>query len=128
MENELISNAPLDVSFWGLVLQADAVVKIVMLILLIASIWSWSIIIEKTKRFISLKRKAQIFEDVFWSGESLEELYNEEEENPQHPLAVVFVAGMYEWTRANKNNSLSNQNIQAGLQERIHQKIFLLIK
>ena len=40
MENELISNAPLDVSFWGLVLQADAVVKIVMLILLIASIWS----------------------------------------------------------------------------------------
>ena len=121
MENELISNAPLDVSFWGLVLQADAVVKIVMLILLIASIWSWSIIIEKTKRFLSLKRKAQIFEDAFWSGESLEELYKEEEKNPQHPLAVVFVAGMYEWTRANKNNSLSNQNIQAGLQERIHQ-------
>ena len=55
MENELISNAPLDVSFWGLVLQADAVVKIVMLILLIASIWSWSIIIDKTKRFLSLK-------------------------------------------------------------------------
>ena len=65
MENELISNAPLDVSFWGLVLQADAVVKIVMLILLIASIWSWSIIIEKTKRFLSLKRKAQTFEDAF---------------------------------------------------------------
>ena len=121
MENELISNAPLDVSFWGLVLQADAVVKIVMLILLIASIWSWSIIIEKTKRFLSLKRKAQTFEDAFWSGESLEELYKEEEKNPQHPLSVVFVAGMYEWTRANKNNSLSNQNIQAGLQERIHQ-------
>ena len=79
MENELISNAPLDVSFWGLVLQADAVVKIVMLILLIASIWSWSIIIEKTKRFLSLKRKAQIFEDAFWSGESLEELYKEEQ-------------------------------------------------
>ena len=121
MENELISNAPLDVSFWGLVLQADEVVTIVMLILLIASIWSWSIIIDKTKRFLSLKRKAQIFEDAFWSGESLEELYKEEEKNPQHPLAVVFVAGMYEWTRANKNNSLSNQNIQAGLQERIHQ-------
>ena len=121
MENELISNAPLDVSFWGLVLQADAVVKIVMLILLIASIWSWSIIIEKTKKFLSLKRKAQTFEDAFWTGESLEELYKEEEKDPQHPLAVVFVAGMYEWTRANKNNSLSNQNIQAGLQERIHQ-------
>ena len=121
MENELIANAPLDVSFWGLVLQADAVVKIVMLILLLASIWSWSIIIEKTRKFFSLKRKAQLFEDAFWSGESLEDLYKEEEKSPLHPLSVVFVAGMYEWTRASKNNSLSNQNIQAGLQERIHQ-------
>ena len=49
MESELISDLPMDVSFWGLVLQADTIVKIVMLILLIASIWSWSIIIEKTK-------------------------------------------------------------------------------
>ena len=51
MESELISDLPMDVSFWGLVLQADTIVKIVMLILLIASIWSWRIIIEKTKRF-----------------------------------------------------------------------------
>ena len=45
MDSEIISEMPLDVSFWGLVLQADTIVKIVMLILLIASIWSWSIII-----------------------------------------------------------------------------------
>jgi biopolymer transport protein TolQ len=121
MENELISNMPLDVSFWGLVLQADIVVKLVMLILLIASIWSWSIIIEKTKRFLSLKKQAHTFEEAFWSGDSLEDLYKEEEQDPQHPLSTVFVAGMYEWTRASKNNSLTNQNIQAGLQERIHQ-------
>ena len=121
MENELISDIPMDVSFWGLVLQADTVVKIVMVILLIASIWSWTIILEKTRKFFSLKKQAQIFEDAFWSGESLEDLYKEEKENPKHPLATVFVAGMYEWTRANKINSLSNEKIQAGLQERIHQ-------
>ena len=121
MENELISDIPMDVSFWGLVLQADTVVKIVMVILLIASIWSWTIILEKTRKFFSLKKQAQIFEDAFWSGESLEDLYKEEEENPKHPLATVFVAGMYEWTRASKINSLSNEKIQAGLQERIHQ-------
>jgi biopolymer transport protein TolQ len=121
MENELISDIPMDVSFWGLVLQADTVVKIVMFILLIASIWSWSIILEKTRKFFFLKKQAQIFEDAFWSGESLEDLYKEEKENPKHPLATVFVAGMYEWTRANKINSLSNEKIQAGLQERIHQ-------
>ena len=121
MENELISEIPMDVSFWGLVLQADTVVKIVMFILLIASIWSWSIILEKTRKFFFLKKQAQIFEDAFWSGESLEDLYKEEKENPKHPLATVFVAGMYEWTRASKINSLSNEKIQAGLQERIHQ-------
>tara|TARA_B110000858_G_scaffold142921_1_gene162293 strand:- start:690 stop:1409 length:720 start_codon:yes stop_codon:yes gene_type:complete len=121
MESELISDASMDVSFWGLVLQADTIVKIVMLILLIASIWSWSIIIEKTKRFFLLKKQAEAFENTFWSGESLEKLYKEEETNPQGPLATVFVAGMYEWTRASNSNSLSNEKIQAGLQERIHQ-------
>ena len=121
MESELISDLPMDVSFWGLVLQADTIVKIVMLILLIASIWSWSIIIEKTKRFFLLKKQANVFEETFWSGESLEKLYKEEEKSPQHPLATVFVAGMYEWTRASNSNSLSNEKIQAGLQERIHQ-------
>jgi biopolymer transport protein TolQ len=121
MDSELISEMPLDVSFWGLVLQADTIVKIVMLILLIASIWSWSIIIEKTKKFFILKKQAETFEEAFWSGESLEKLYKEEEENPKHPLTTVFVAGMYEWTRASDSNSLSNEKIQAGLQERIHQ-------
>ena len=121
MESELISDASMDVSFWGLVLQADSIVKLVMLILLIASIWSWSIIIEKTKRFFLLKKQAEAFENTFWSGESLEKLYKEEETNPQGPLATVFVAGMYEWTRASNSNSLSNEKIQAGLQERIHQ-------
>ena len=121
MESELISDVSMDVSFWGLVLQADTIVKIVMLILLIASIWSWSIIIEKTKRFFLLKKQAEAFENTFWSGESLEKLYKEEETNPKGPLATVFVAGMYEWTRASNSNSLSNEKIQAGLQERIHQ-------
>ena len=111
MESELISDVSMDVSFWGLVLQADTIVKIVMLILLIASIWSWSIIIEKTKRFFLLKKQAEAFENTFWSGESLEKLYKEEETNPQGPLATVF----------SNSNSLSNEKIQAGLQERIHQ-------
>ena len=78
MDSELISEMPLDVSFWGLVLQADTVVKIVMLILLIASIWSWSIIIEKTKKLFILKKQAETFEEAFWSGESLEKLYKED--------------------------------------------------
>ena len=121
MESEIIIDTALDVSFWGLVLQADFVVKIVMLILLIASVWSWAIIIEKSRKFINLRKQANSFEAAFWSGDSLEELYEKQADSPEHPLASVFVAGMYEWTRASDKNSLSNEKIQAGLQDRIHQ-------
>ena len=78
MDTEIITDAALDVSFWGLIIEADFVVKIVMIILLIASIWSWAIIFDKSRKFIRLKKQANIFESAFWSGDSLEELYEKQ--------------------------------------------------
>jgi len=127
MDTEIITDAALDVSFWGLIIEADFVVKIVMIILLIASIWSWAIIIDKSRKFIKLKKQANIFESAFWSGDSLEELYEKQANSPEHPLASVFVAGMYEWTRVNDKNTLSNEKIQAGLQDRIHQVMHVAV-
>ena len=127
MDTEIITDAALDVSFWGLIIEADFVVKIVMIILLIASIWSWTIIIDKSRKFIRLKKQANIFESAFWSGDSLEELYEKQANSPEHPLASVFVAGMYEWTRVNDKNTLSNEKIQAGLQDRIHQVMHVAV-
>ena len=127
MDTEIITDAALDVSFWGLIIEADFVVKIVMIILLIASIWSWAIIIDKSRKFIRLKKQANIFESAFWSGDSLEELYEKQANSPEHPLASVFVAGMYEWTRVNDKNTLSNEKIQAGLQDRIHQVMYVAV-
>ena len=127
MDTEIITDAALDVSFWGLIIEADFVVKIVMIILLIASIWSWAIIIDKSRKFIRLKKQANIFESAFWSGDSLEELYEKQANSPEHPLASVFVAGMYEWTRVNDKNTLSNEKIQAGLQDRIHQVMHVAV-
>ena len=127
MDTEIITDAALDVSFWGLIIEADFVVKIVMIILLIASIWSWAIIIDKARKFIRLKKQANIFESAFWSGDSLEELYEKQANSPEHPLASVFVAGMYEWTRVNDKNTLSNEKIQAGLQDRIHQVMHVAV-
>ncbi|PPR29562.1 MAG: Biopolymer transport protein ExbB [Alphaproteobacteria bacterium MarineAlpha9_Bin2] len=127
METDIFNNTALDVSFWGLVIQADFVVKIVMLILLIASIWSWAIIIDKSRKFIKLKKQASVFEAAFWSGDSLEDLYDKQANSPEHPLASVFVAGMYEWTRVNDKNSLSNEKIQTGLQDRIHQVMHVAV-
>ena len=67
---------PIDMSVYGLFMQADWIVKSVMLALLLASFWSWAIIFEKMLRLRSLKKSAQSFEDTFWSGVSLEDLYD----------------------------------------------------
>jgi biopolymer transport protein TolQ len=89
-----------DLSLWGLFLQADWVVKLVMILLLLASVWVWAIIFEKAASLRRANRQADAFEDAFWSGGSLDELYRREGEQPTHPLAAVFVAGMREWRRS----------------------------
>ncbi|MDE1907709.1 MAG: protein TolQ, partial [Rhodospirillales bacterium] len=86
-------------SLLGLFLQADAVVKLVMIILLIASIWVWTIIIEKIMTIRRVNREANVFEDSFWSGGSLDELYEREGADPANPMAAVFGAAMSEWKR-----------------------------
>jgi len=89
-----------DLSLWGLFMQADIVVKVVMLGLLIASVWVWAIVFEK---FIALRRAnraADAFEDRFWSGGSLDELYEREGIKPTNPIAAVFGAAMGEWKRS----------------------------
>ncbi len=70
------SAPPIDMSVYGLFMQADWIVKSVMIALLLASFWSWAIIFEKMLRLRSLKKSAQAFEDTFWSGVSLEDLYD----------------------------------------------------
>ncbi len=88
-----------NLSLWGLFLEADIVVKLVMLILLLASIWVWAIIIEKSLSVRRVNREANAFEDEFWSGGSLEELYDREGADPTNPIAAVFGAAMSEWKR-----------------------------
>jgi biopolymer transport protein TolQ len=86
-------------SLWGLFLQSDIVVKLVILCLLLASIWVWAIIFEKVTNLRRANRDANTFEDRFWSGGSLDELYDHEGQKPDHPMAAVFGAAMGEWRR-----------------------------
>jgi biopolymer transport protein TolQ len=86
-------------SLWGLFLQSDIVVKLVILCLLLASIWVWAIIFEKVTTIRRANRDANTFEDHFWSGGSLDELYDNEGQKPDHPMAAVFGAAMGEWRR-----------------------------
>jgi biopolymer transport protein TolQ len=89
-----------DLSLVSLFLQADIVVKLVMLLLLLASVWVWAIVFEKITALRRVNRTADDFEDRFWSGGSLETLYDQEGVRPTHPLAAVFGAAMAEWRRS----------------------------
>ncbi len=89
-----------DLSILSLFLQADIVVKIVMTLLLLASVWVWAIIFEKVISLRRANRQADAFEDRFWSGGSLEELFDSQGAKPAHPVAAVFGAAMGEWRRS----------------------------
>ncbi|MBX7200723.1 MAG: protein TolQ, partial [Rhodospirillaceae bacterium] len=87
-------------SAWSLFLQADMVVKFVMGLLAFASIWSWAIIFDKSLRMRSLFRQAEQFEEKFWSGGSLEDLFERIGQRPKDPMSSIFVAAMREWRRS----------------------------
>jgi len=102
-----------DFSILGLFLQADWIVKSVMLGLLAASIWCWAIIVDKAMLYGRVTREMNRFERVFWSGQSLEELYQNQSEQPSPGLAAVFVAAMKEWKRSHEQNAASFIGVQA---------------
>lgn len=114
-----------DFTIWGLFLQADIVVKSVMIILTAASIWSWAIIFDKWITYKSLHIKAGRFETSFWSGEALEKLYKKIQSKPGDPLARIFCAGMHEWKLSAETGSLDG--LQAGLQQRIDRSMAMSI-
>jgi biopolymer transport protein TolQ len=95
-----LAGAAGDLSIWSLFLQADIVVKLVMILLVIASVWVWAIVFEKATSLRRANRAADAFEDRFWSGGSLDELFDAEGSKPEHPMAAVFGAAMNEWRRS----------------------------
>ena len=97
-----LAAAGTDFSLWGLFLEANFVVKLVMLGLLAASVWVWAVVFEKTISLRKANRDATVFEDKFWSGGSLDELFDKEGGAPKHPMAAVFAAAMNEWRRSRK--------------------------
>ncbi|HET6466915.1 MAG TPA: protein TolQ [Geminicoccaceae bacterium] len=98
-----LADAAAGPSLWALVMQADIVVKIVMLLLLVASIWCWAVIFDKGFRMMRLRRRAATFEQAFWSGAPLDELYRRIAKRPDEPMSMMFVAAMEEWRDAPKS-------------------------
>jgi biopolymer transport protein TolQ len=106
-------------STWSLFLQADLIVKCVMLVLLGASLWSWGIIFAKVMTVRRLSRDANNFEESFWSGGSIDDLYDRIGNRPADPLAATFAAAMLEWRRSAARGLVSTGGLHASLRERI---------
>jgi biopolymer transport protein TolQ len=104
-----------DVSLIALFMQAAWIVKAVMLGLLACSVWVWAIAIDKIFLYSRTKRAMDRFEQAFWSGQSIEELYRSLSAKPTQSMAACFVAAMREWKRSFESQSRSF----AGLQMRI---------
>ncbi|MBY0272031.1 MAG: protein TolQ [Alphaproteobacteria bacterium] len=101
-----------DLSLWGLFMSADFIVKIVMIGLLAASFWSWTIIFNKAMRLKSLFSAANHFEDSFWSGGSLDALYERVGKKVGDPMSAVFSAAMREWKRSTGSTRPSSVTVQ----------------
>jgi biopolymer transport protein TolQ len=118
-----------DLSLWGLFLQADWVVKAVMIGLLLASIWVWAIVFEKVTTLRRANRAADAFEDAFWSGGSLDDLHRREGEQPMHAMAAVFGAAMREWQRsAGSLPAIGGTLVASGMKERVERAMAITIQ
>ena len=110
-----------DFSLIGMFFQADWVVKLVLILLIMASFWCWAIIFEKWYLFRSVKAKAARFENEFWSSEALDKFYEKSKKRANHPMAIIFVAAMEEWFRSKTGTSQVQQGLKISLRERIVQ-------
>ena len=108
-------------------MTAGLVVKATMAILLLGSLFSWAIIFNKWLVLGSLKRKAAKFEKLFWSGQSLDELYSQIAPKADHPMAATFIAALREWRRAFEGGNQPRESQIPGIKERIEKAMNVTI-
>ena len=111
------ASAVSEVSIMSMFWNAHLLVKIVMLGLLASSVWCWAIIINKTLLFAKTRQEMDRFEQVFWSGQSLEELYQTSSQRPTIGMASCFVAAMREWKRSFQTVNSSFMGLHARLEK-----------
>jgi biopolymer transport protein TolQ len=124
METETLAMAQeIDFSMLALFARATLIVKIVMVLLMIMSFWSWAIIIQKHITFRLAKREASIFDRAFWSGDPLDELFEKIGPQPSRASDKIFASGMLEWRRSHRQDG----GLIAGAQARIDRSMDVAI-
>ena len=112
-----------DYSMWGLFAHATLVVKIIMLMLIGASVWCWAIIVDKAVQVRRARREAAVFDQAFWSGEPLDGLFDQIGPQPKGQSQRIFSSGMIEWRRSHRQDG----GLIAGAQSRIDRSMDVAI-
>ncbi|MFC3326004.1 protein TolQ [Mesorhizobium cantuariense] len=123
MENIALADPGAQLSVWSLFISASWVVKLVMIGLLCASVWTWAIIVDKLVSYARMRLALNRFEQVFWSGQSLEELYRTLADRKTTGMGAIFVAAMREWKKSFEKGAKS----PLGLQTRIDKAMDLAL-
>ncbi|MCF1707308.1 protein TolQ [Tabrizicola sp. J26] len=124
MDTQTLATAQeIDFSMLALFARATLTVKIVMIMLIVASFWSWAIIIQRHIIFRKARAEAAIFDRSFWSGEPLDELFENIGPNPEGASEKIFAAGMLEWRRSHRQDGA----LIAGAQSRIDRSMDVAI-
>ena len=124
MEAETLALAQeIDFSMWGLFARATITVKLVMLMLIAASVWSWGIIFQKLITYRKARAEAAAFEAAFWSGNPLDALFDQLGPDPAGQSERIFAAGMAEWRRSHR----SDGGLIPGAQARIDRSMDVAI-
>ena len=123
--SEALSSASIDFSLLSLFLRADLVVKSVIIILALASIYSWTIIVAKLIKMKKLRQLENEFDEIFWSGNSFEDLYETFNYNQDDPKSKIYCAAMNEWKKSKKGKTQIKSTDLNSLKERMHRSMLV---
>ena len=111
----------INLQLFDMITKSDVITMTIYLVLIMYSVWSWSIVFDKIFKFRLLKMKTEKFDRLFWSGKMLEDIHKQIKNSANYPSAMIFCAIMQEWENANvldivKNNKVDSKN---SLKERL---------
>ena len=117
--NANLASQAIDFSLLSLFLRADIIVKSVIIILIISSAYSWTIIISKLIKINRLKQLDKEFDEIFWSGNSFEDLYETFHPNQNDSKTKIFCSAIEEWKKSKRDASSLDLNELNSLKERM---------
>jgi len=113
----------MEISILGMFTGATLIVKVVMIMLIVASVWCWGVIVDKIFQFRKARREAAVFDKSFWSGEPLDALFEQTGAQPVGQAQKIFASGMIEWRRSHRQDGW----LIAGAQARIDRSMDVAI-